>query len=398
MKTRNTNGTQTLRDTLFGSLSVLLATACAASPQIDATGEDASAASNSEAKLSLSAEASSDAPEDDDPVIEAFRARLPELIAIQDRFEPELFAQPGVTSLGIGLADDWETPVFRIAVSEASLLSRIPPTFDGVPVVTRVTGEVRLLDGGPQCNGGEGPPCHAEQQPLPVEMGNSGGWFLGGSCTLGFKACDLATGDQVFVTASHCAQYPVGCKLADIGDPFTHVGPGDGVDTVTIGYLAGHAAPSCGSSSNFTDATKVTSGPALTSSAQRDIGPVSGPLFSLGAYPGRKVHYSGRTSGYNKGTIAAVHVTVQVPDLGGFCCGALTMKDQLSFVPKNKVLGGDSGSGVLIDKPNAPDNRVAGLLWGNDGTNAYMNNVKRIAAALNVSLALDQCSPVEAPY
>jgi hypothetical protein len=323
-----------------------------------------------------------------------FLARLPLFAEIQERFEPELFAHQGVNSIGIGLMHDGITPVFRVAVTNPALLDVLPRAVEGVAVEIRVAEPVRLLDGGPDCNGGAGPPCHIDQQPLPVEMGNSGAWFLGPSCSMGFKACDLTTGLSVLVTNSHCADYNNGCALAAIGDPFKHAAPGDQMPAgsgVTIGTIAGHAAPSCSTQAdNYTDATKATSAFFESSRNHRDIG---APKNEVGdPVPGWGVQYSGRTTGYNRGEIAAVNVTVAVPAVGGFCCGPLVMKDQVSFVPELEVQNGDSGSGVLINARLRPrfDNRITGLLFADDGF-AYYNNINRVLSALDLTLDFTEC-------
>ena len=326
----------------------------------------------------------------------AFHAELPRLKAIQERFEEKLFAHEGVSSIGIGLAEDGTTPVFRVIVTKQVVADALPRSIEGVALEISIGGAVKLMDGGPDCNGGMGPPCHRDQQPLPVEMGNSGAWFLGTACSLGFKACDLGTQSSVLLTNSHCAQYKNGCALAAVGDPVEHVGPMDQMPLgsgVTIGNISGHAAPSCGAASNYTDATKVTSAFFQSSRNHRDIGApkheISGPL------PGWRVQYSGRTTGHNTGVIEAVNVTVNVPVVGGFCCGALTMKDQISFRPKYPIMGGDSGSGVLMNMRGFPklDNRIAGLLFGADPTAGvgYFNNIDRVLSALNLTLDFTRC-------
>ena len=343
-----------------------------------------------EASLASGSELSDDLTEKE----RRFLERLPLLAKIQERFEPQLFAHPGVNSIGIGLMDDGVTPVFRVAVTNPALRDILPRAVEGVAVEIRVAEPVRLLDGGPACNGGAGPPCHADQQPLPVEMGNSGAWFLGPSCTMGFKACDLTTGLSVLVTNSHCADYPNGCAPTAIGNPFEHAAPDDQMPPgsgVTIGTIAGHAAPTCDTANNYTDATKVTSAFFESSRRHRDIGD---PKNEVGdPVPGWRVQYSGRTTGYNRGEIVAVNVTVLVPATGGFCCGALLMKDQVSFTPEYPVLGGDSGSGVLFDTRLRPrfDNRIAGLLFGADNTYAYFNNIHRVLSALDLTLDFTEC-------
>ena len=325
-------------------------------------------------------------------------AQLPRLRGIQERYEASLLTEPGFTSIGVGLletGDDAVLPVFRVVVTEQALLERLPSEVEGVPLEATLGGPVQLMDGGPTCNGGAGPPCHRNQLPLPVAMGNSGAWFLGSACTMGFKACDLGTLQSVMVTNSHCAQYATSCALAGIGDPVKHVSPMDDPmpsTAVTIGTIAGHAAPVCSTSANnYVDATKVTSAFYQTSRSHRDIG--TPPSTLVNPLPGCPVQYSGRTTGHNTGTVSAINVTVVVPATGGYCCGQVVMKDQISFKPRFTIMGGDSGSGLLIDIPSQAslDNRLTGLVFGYDGTLGYANNISRVLTALNVTLDFTRC-------
>jgi hypothetical protein len=122
--------------------------------------------------------------------------------------------------------------------------------------------------------------------------------------------------------------------LEQIGNPYE------------IGNVAEHAAPTCGSANNVLDATKVTSPNTLTSIAVRDV------QFCLSFTPGDPmpddaVQTSGRTTGYQTGEINAINVSYNVPANGGYCCGALTMKQQIEWLSNEPTQGGDSGSGLL---------------------------------------------------
>lgn len=376
---------------LIGLLGAL-ALACD-DASLDAGGESATEfrelAKPSEAELAFEAEFEAER--------ERFEAELPRLEAIQARYEEELLQHPGVVSIGIGRDAEDQTPVFLVVVSDPELARKLPTKVEGVPLRVSVSQDPWLTDGGPMCNGGSGPPCHANQTPLPVQMGNSGAWFLGSACTLGFKACDLDTDELVLVTNSHCAQYSQGCAMAALGDPVKHVGPLDhdpgDPPMVTIGEITEHAPPSCNiAADNYTDATEIVSGSWESSSSHRDIGAVS--PFPSQAVPGMRLHYSGRTTGYNPGTLAGVNVTLVVPASGGFCCGSLIMRDQISFIPQHKTMGGDSGSGVLSNYANYPayHNRVVGLLFATDGIYTYANHIERVMTALNLTLDLAECS------
>jgi hypothetical protein len=324
---------------------------------------------------------------------------LERLRQIQERVEPEVLALPGVVGLGIGRSED--RLVFTILIDGSVRAADLPSELEGVPARIERRDPVRLLDGPPAC--GDTFPCHVDQQPLPVEMGNSGGWVSqtgAGACSLGFKACDLGTGKVVFVTNSHCNQSASTCGFPTPGlatSGWMHPGRMDVVGNAStcfsagtceaIGTITGHAAPACGSGSNFTDATKVESSSEQTSIAFRDVGfPTAFPGNPL---PGDFVRKSGRTSGDTAGQVVNVNVTREVPAEGGFCCGPLTMKDQVEWQSlTGATKGGDSGSALLSleDEP-----RVVGLNWGSDGTFTYANHIDRVLSALDLSLAFLTC-------
>ena len=331
------------------------------------------------------------------------RCRLEEelerLREIQARVEPRILDLPGVVGLGIGKTE--AGLVFSLLVDATAHPADLPGDLEGVPARVQRRQPVRLLDGPPAC--GDTFPCHVEQMPLPVEMGNSGGWVSqtgAGACSLGFKACDLVTGEVVFVTNSHCNQSASTCGFPTPGlatSGWMHPGRMDVVSNAStcfsagtceaIGTITGHAAPACGSGSNFTDATKVASSGEETSIAFRDVGFPMG--FPGNPLPGDLVRKSGRTSGDTAGEVVNVNVTIEAPGDGGFCCGPLTMKDQVEWQSlTGQTKGGDSGSALLSleDEP-----RVVGLNWGSDGTFTYANHIERVLSALDLSLGFLDC-------
>jgi hypothetical protein len=210
---------------------------------------------------------------------------------------------------------------------------------------------------------------------------------------MGFKACDLGTAKMVFVTNSHCniVQPAPVCGLVTPGgivDEWTHPGLFEQIgDPYEIGNVSGHAAPTCGATNNLTDATKVTSPNALTSIAVRDVQYYLS-LSPGDPMPGDSVQTSGRTTGYATGDVTTINMTIPVQANGGFCCGALTMKGQVEWLPVEPTGPGDSGSGLLSTE--APP-RVVGLSWGGDGTFTYSNHIANVLSALNLTLDLTAC-------
>lgn len=324
------------------------------------------------------------APADLDPQRAALRAEVQRLKPIQARYEEALLRLPGVFGLGIGLDSAREHAVFLVIVADTGPLPSIPAVIEGAAVRVERRPPIRLQDGAPGCTA----PCHANLQPAAVQMGNSGGWENGGACTLGFKACDLGTGKMVFVTASHCNTFST-CSLPELGNlDWLHPGPlDDPADSgYDIGDISGHAAPSCGSNNNLTDVTKVASPGSLTSIAVRDVG----FLYAAPGDPlmGDPVQKSGRTTGWTTGEIDAVNMTIN-PPADAFCCGALTMKQQIIWhgdAGANDF--GDSGSALLSVEAEP---RVLGLHWAGDGVTGYANHIDNVLAALDLSLNLISC-------
>jgi hypothetical protein len=318
-----------------------------------------------------------------------FRAEVERLKAIQARHQDRLLALEDVIGVGIGASEDGKRPIFVILVPADAQRPQVPHHIEGVSVRVDRREPIQLLNGVPDCS----TPCHADQLPPPVEMGNSHGWVNGPACSLGFKACDRGTLQMVYVTNSHCNQFQT-CSLAHVGNDHQHVGSNDDVgQSYLIGEIAGHAAPQCSAgANNYVDATKVDSPNELTSMALRDIGfPL---IFPGDPLPGDPVQKSGRTTGFSEGTVTAVGISVDVPASGGFCCGALTMNDQIEWqpAPGMALQGGDSGSS-LLSVAAQEQQRVVGLNFGQAGSFAYANRIDRVLSALNLTLDVITCFP-----
>lgn len=336
-------------------------------------------------------------PEPPPPPIEEQIARLKE---IQSRHVNDVLALPGVMGMCIGEAEEAGFG-FSVLVDRSQPEPELPGEIEGVAVRARLRDPIQLLNGAPGC-GGSNNECHNNQLPLPVEMGNSGGWAsltAGGPCSLGFKACDLGTGKVVFVSNSHCNQNPVTCGFPNLSLPngrrWIHPGRDDVPENqatcemddtcTTIGQITGIEAPSCNSDSNIVDASKVESSTAQTANTFRDVGYAqAGPANVM---PDDPVQKSGRTTGHTTGRVQLVSCSINVPDKG-FCCGPLTMHDQIEWLPDNPLTPGDSGSALLTNEDVV---RVAGLNWGSGGSVAYANRIDNVLEALDLSLNFVSC-------
>jgi hypothetical protein len=308
-------------------------------------------------------------------------------MGIQARQEAKLMALPGVNGMGIGVDKSRRQLCFLVVVDKDAPIPAIPSMIEGVRgMVERHEPDVPL-------NGGSGcVPCHADQQAVPVPMGNSAFTeTFCSACTLGFKACDLGGQKLVYVTNAHCTTNSSGCEgSATIGTDTRHVAPFDaGCQLKTkIGDVGGHAKPNCGASDTV-DASKVDSADTLTSRTIRDIGtPSTSPGTVL---PGDAVQKSGRTTGLTFGTVASVNFTGLV---GPYCCGIATFVGQIRVnvaAPSDVfIMGGDSGS-ALLNTSNPP--QIVGLLFSgpSSGLAGTANKIQEVLSALNLSLDPADC-------
>ncbi len=314
---------------------------------------------------------------------EAAFADVGRLAGIQARHEGELLARDGVFGVGITLDRERGRLALLVLVDNDAKMPQLPASLDGVPVVVERDTAPVGANGGSACQ-----PCHANQLALPVQMGNSGKTTATcSSCTMGFKACDLQTGNTVWVTAAHCATNSGGCPgSAAIGANTTHVSPSDTtscnmVGTQSVGTVAGHAPPVCGVNST-TDATSVNSTSSLTQLSIRDIGVPS--AFEGTALVGDEVQKSGRTTGYTTGVVDAINVTVNV----SYSCCTVTMIQQIRIDDTTGDIfctGGDSGSG-LLNMEDPPE--VVGLIIARntDGTTCWANTAANVLGNLGLSM------------
>ncbi len=313
---------------------------------------------------------------------EAALAQVGQLKVIQARQERALLELPGVFGVGITLDREKGRLVFLVLVDREAPMPRIPAALEGVPVRVERDTPPRPNNGGSACS-----PCHANQLSLPAAMGNSGKTTAGcGACTMGFKACDLQTGNTVWVTAAHCATNNTTCPgSAAIGANTQHVSDLDltpqctGAGGVSVGTVAAHAPPVVGINST-TDASSVNSASSLTQTSIRDIGIPS--AFPGVALAGDDVQKSGRTTGYTTGVVDAINTTVIV----SYNCGNVTMVQQIRVddtTGDTFCEGGDSGSG-LLNFEDPPE--VVGLVIAGGGDTCWANTAANVLNNLNLSM------------
>ncbi len=322
------------------------------------------------------------------------RARIIEetqrLAGIQERHEDEILNLPGVLGIGVGLDREKRELVFLVVVDENGQMPDLPQDIEGIPVMVERHPPDVPLHGVPNCV----EPCHADQLPLPVEMGNSA--FTTNrcsACTMGFKACELATGRQVYVTNSHCSPDASGCVgAAPPGTPTSHVSPSDATPNCSSAAIVGQTiqqfAPLCDSEvDSVVDCASVASTSAQTDFDIRDVGlpkPYHGTVVV-----GDTVQKSGRTTGYTQGTVVSTNYSVLTGPWK--CCGLATFVHQIrvNALGEDRFIGpGDSGSALLN-----MDDEIVGLLFSGpySGLAANANPIGSVLYALGLSLDPIKC-------
>lgn len=318
---------------------------------------------------------------------EAALAEVERLKEIQSRFERQILDVPGVFGIGIGYHDASKRFVFTALVDETAKVPDLPANLEGVPLVTRRDERPVAGDGGSGCI-----VCHGAPQSFPVEMGNSGLPIGAGTpcsaCTMGFKACNPATGEAVFVTAAHCSMDASQCPAsAATGTPVYHPSPGDNacVAASNVGSVWGQMAPV---PFGTVDATVVDSDPSQTQLWVRDIGV---PDTTIGVpLIGDDVRKSGRTTGLTNGVVTLTNVTVSIlyncAPAGGI---VLTQQVRIDSVGGAMACtGGDSGAGWFNDQDQVIGLHVAGNIVG---TSCYANNASNVLGTFGLTMDFTPC-------
>jgi len=323
-------------------------------------------------------------------------ARAEQLVAIQSRYEKDLLSTPGVLAVGIGIDEATHELLFFVTVDERGAPPKLPSAIEGVPLRVDFGEPAVPLDGGSSCmavpNNVPGGGCHSNTMVLPAEMGNSGKTIDTCSmCTMGFKACEVATDREVWVTNAHCSVNPAtSCPgSAALGTATSQASLGDNAGCTAgsnVGTVARHAVPG-GSGGTTVDATSIYSTSYQTSATIRDIGTPS--ILPGSTFLWDVVQKSGRTTGWTFGLVTGINVSATV----SYNCGSVTMTSQIRILDATGDTlceGGDSGSAFLnFDGPP----KLVGLLIANAGsTTCYANDISNVISSLGLALDLSQCT------
>jgi len=323
----------------------------------------------------------------------------------------ELFKYPGVVKIRHGTkvtgGVDTGKPAIIIAVKQKKDVSALavgevlPRTFNGLPTDVVEESTIRALEDIPDT-----PPLNPNRKKYyrPAFGGLSVGHE---DITAGTLGCVVMRDEQRYILSN---KHVLGnCNEGKIGDPIYQPGPYDGhmaqkhlltyyrygcrlqyvntpsqcsISNIFINRL-NKLAEKLGRQTRFkavveypVNYTDWACGGPVTEEEVINYIPGIGSVHHVMLTPpfaGLALRYAGRTSGFKRGFVTATDVTIRVEMGDGndaiFC-------DQIEFQPP--PLPGDSGSAIIVDSHDIPDNIMFGLLFAGSNQYGYANKCSYI--------------------
>ena len=309
---------------------------------------------------------------------------LARAIEVQDRNTDRLIAISGVVGTATGLGSEGNPAV--LVFTKAPGIAGIPNSLDGVPVIVKITGEIRALKGPPSGKGpggGKGDkvdPTARFNRPVPIGIstGNIG------ECSSGTIGARVTDGINVFALSNNHV-YALG-NNAPIGSAILQPGLFD-TDCVfdennVIGTLSDFESIVFSTSANNTiDAAIALSTTGDLGNATPSDGYGLPKSAIVSAMIGQAVQKYGRTTSLRKGVITGLNATVNV----GYNSGTARFVNQIIVQARKPFIkAGDSGSLLVID----PERNPVGLLFAGtqDGKLAVANRIDLVLGQFNVTI------------
>ena len=268
---------------------------------------------------------------------------LARAMAAQEKHTSRLMALPDVVGTATGLGPEGRPAI--LVLTKTAGVRGIPRTLDGVPVIAKVTGEIRALRPGKgKKPGGGGKGLEStDRWPRPVPIGVSTGHPAITAGTIGCRVKDSA-GNVYALSNNHVYADE---NLASIGDKVIQPGRYDGgaLPDDEIGTLADfEPIVFSRSANNVIDAAIAATSTANLGNATPNDGYGTPKLATAEAKIDQWVMKYGRTTGQTKGKVYAINATVDV----GYSSGTARFVDQIIITPGSVSAGGDSGSLVVV--------------------------------------------------
>ncbi len=290
-------------------------------------------------------------------------SQLASVMAIQDKYTPELLAIKGVVGTATGLSANGN-PAVKV-YTENKMVTGIPQQLDGVPVDVEVKGKAVAFA------------LTKRYRPVPigVSVGNNG------ECSAGTIGCVVTKGGNSYILSNNHVLARI--NVGSIGEAIVQPGRYDNKPKCANHSTADQVA----TLSEFVmikfDGSDNTVDCALASYTTTDF--TCGTLSGFYGFPssttaapsvGQAIQKVGRTTSLTTGTVAAINATVNV-DYGG---GRIA-----KFVGQIVTTGkfsrsGDSGSLVITNDANK--NPVGLLFAGFSDGSSILNVMTDVLTAL----------------
>jgi hypothetical protein len=305
------------------------------------------------------------------------------VMAIQDRHTPRLMAIPGVVGTATGLGTGGRPAV--MVLTEKPGVAGIPGMLDGVPVIPKVTGQIRALKppsdkpGKPKPEPPEPPVDPTARFDRPVPIGVSTGHP---NITAGTIGCRVTDGTNVYALSNNHVYADE--NNAGIGDNVLQPGTYDGgVDPDdAIGTLSAFETIEFDGSNNTIDAAIALSSTANLGNATPSDGYGMPKSETAAAYIGQSVTKYGRTTSLTKGMVNGINATVDV----GYDQRVARFVGQILIAPlrRNKPFsaGGDSGSLIVTEG----EYKAVGLLFAGGQFVTVANPIDPVLSRFGVTI------------
>lgn len=308
------------------------------------------------------------------------------VIAIQERHTRTLLEHPLVVGTATGMNENGEIAVVVLA---KAVISDLPRSLDGAPVMIYVTGELFSSKGKPPGKGGgkDAPsvdPTARFARPVPIGVSTGHPAITAG--TIGCRVSVTNAGVTTVYALSNNHVY-ADENDASIGDAVIQPGSYDGGSSSAddIGTLSAAVALDFRSVQAGGTNTMDAAIAACTTSTLGAGTPADGyglpktattsPAINL------RVQKYGRTTGKTNGRISAINATLNI----GYSTGTAGFVGQIVITPGSFSAGGDSGSLIVVQKGGSARKPVA-LLFAGSSTSTIASPIGPILSTFGVTI------------
>ncbi|MFC1608029.1 hypothetical protein ACFL47_08665 [Candidatus Latescibacterota bacterium] len=261
----------------------------------------------------------------------------------------------------------------------------LPKNFDGVPVIVKVTGEIKALPKPPSSPGkdkpGEDPvdpidPTSRFDRPVPIGVSTGHPAITAG--TIGARVTD---GSDVYALSNNLVYADE--NMSSIGDTVIQPGTYDGGATPAdaIGTLFDYEPINFSGADNLIDAAIALSSADNLGKATPSDGYGIPQSNAVVARVNLKVKKYGRTTGFTKGKVFAIKATVNV----GYDSSVARFVNQIVITPGTFSAGGDSGS-LIVSDDRKSRNQPVGLLFAGSNTITIANPIDVVLERFGVTI------------